>query len=117
MPYSPIKLPTFTQLLEPEGIAPAQDFEDSGRLICNQLPSMELRSKIRFIIGEIVRFQVRADDEVRRLMKYWRAELSPQIDSNEEDLLFLVSKTMKSSLISLLKRQLSDWSIICLPVP
>ena len=86
MPYSPIKLPTFTQLLEPEGIAPAQDFEDSGRLICNQLPSMELRSKIRFIIGEIVRFQVRADDEVRRLMKYWRAELSPQIDSNEEDL-------------------------------
>jgi len=70
MAYSPMNLPTFTQLLEPEGIAPAQDFEESGSLICNQLPSIELRSKIRFITGEIVRFQIGADDEVRRLMKY-----------------------------------------------
>ena len=89
MAYSPMKLPTFTQLLEPEGIAPAQDFEESGSLICNALPSIELRSKIRFITGEIVRFQIGADDEVRRLMKYWRAELSPQIESNEDD--FFVS--------------------------
>ena len=34
-------------------------------------------------MGEIVRFKVGADEEVRRLMKYWRAELSPQIESNE----------------------------------
>ena len=86
MSYSPLTLPIFTQLLEPEGIAPAQDFEESGSLICKQLPSIEQRAKIRFIIGEIVRFNLGADDEVRRLMKHWRAELSPQIDSNEDEL-------------------------------
>ena len=36
-------------------------------------------------MGEIVRFKVGADEEVRRLMKHWRAELSPQIESNEDD--------------------------------
>ena len=36
-------------------------------------------------MGEIVRFKVGADEEVRRLMKYWRAELSPQIESNEDE--------------------------------
>ena len=85
MPYSPVTLSIFTQLLEPEGIAPAKDFEESGSLICNQLPSIAFRSKVRFIVGEIVRFKVGADEEVRRLMKYWRAELSPQIESNEDD--------------------------------
>jgi len=83
MSYSPVTLSIFTQLLEPEGIAPAKDFEESGSLICNQLPSIAFRSKVRFIVGEIVRFKVGADEEVRRLMKYWRAELSPQIESNE----------------------------------
>ena len=85
MPYSPVTLSIFTQLLEPEGIAPAKDFEESGSLICSQLPSIAIRSKVRFIVGEIVRFKVGADDEVRRLMKHWRAELSPQIESNEDD--------------------------------
>ena len=78
-------LSIFTQLLEPEGIAPAKDFEESGSLICSQLPSIAIRSKVRFIVGEIVRFKVGADEEVRRLMKHWRAELSPQIESNEDD--------------------------------
>ena len=78
-------LSIFTQLLEPEGIAPAKDFEESGSLICSQLPSIAIRSKVRFIVGEIVRFKVGADEEVRRLMRYWRAELSPQIESNEDD--------------------------------
>jgi general secretion pathway protein E len=85
MSYSPVTLSIFTQLLEPEGIAPAKDFEESGSLICNQLPSIAFRSKVRFIVGHIVRFNVGADEEVRRLMKYWRAELSPQIESNEDD--------------------------------
>ena len=85
MPYSPMTLSIFTQLLEPEGIAPAKDFEESGSLICGQLPSIAIRSKVRFIVGEIVRFKVGADEEVRRLMKHWRAELSPQIESNEDD--------------------------------
>lgn len=85
MPYSQMTLSIFTQLLEPEGIAPAKDFEESGSLICSQLPSIAIRSKVRFIVGEIVRFKVGADEEVRRLMKHWRAELSPQIESNEDD--------------------------------
>ena len=56
MSFAPITLPIFSQLLEPSGIAPAQDFEESGELICGQIPEEELRSKVRFIIGQIVCF-------------------------------------------------------------
>tara|TARA_R110001592_G_scaffold41683_2_gene135955 strand:- start:1745 stop:3193 length:1449 start_codon:yes stop_codon:yes gene_type:complete len=79
-----ISLPMFGQLLEPEGIAPAQDFNESGELVCNTLPSIELRAKIRYIAGELVKFRRGKGDEVSRLMKYWRAELSPQIDQSED---------------------------------
>ncbi len=79
-----ISLPMFGQLLEPEGIAPAQDFNDSGELVCNTLPSIELRAKIRYIAGEVVKFRRGKGDEVSRLMKHWRAELSPQIDQSED---------------------------------
>ena len=79
-------LPVFSQLLEPEGIAPAQDFADTGRLVCDQLPGIELRAKIRFILDEAVNFDSGSEDEVRRLMRHWRAELSPQMDSDEEEL-------------------------------
>ena len=78
-------LPVFTLLLEPEGIAPQQDFAESGALVCARLPSIELRAKIRFILGRRLRFKPGDDEEVRRLSRHWRAELSPQIDSNEEE--------------------------------
>ena len=84
MTHATISLPMFGQLLEPEGIAPAQDFNDSGELVCNTLPSIELRSKIRYIVGELVKFRRGKGDEVSRLMKFWRAELSPQIDQTED---------------------------------
>lgn len=84
MTIAPISLPMFGQLLEPEGIAPAQDFNDSGMLVCNTLPSIELRAKIRYIVGEMVKFRRGRGDEVSRLMKFWRAELSPQIDQTED---------------------------------
>ncbi len=84
--YAAMTLPVFSQLLEPAGIAPAQDFEDSGALLCDHLPSIELRAKIRFIMGELVRFKLGADDDVRRLMKHWRAELSPQIEGDDADI-------------------------------
>ena len=71
--------------MEPSGIAPAQDFEESGELICGQIPEEEVRSKVRFIIGQIVCFKIGEADEVRRLSKYWRAELSPQIQGEEEE--------------------------------
>ena len=85
MNFTPITLPIFSQLLEPDGMAPAQDFEESGELICNQIPSEELRTKVRFIIGQIVRFKLGADEEVRRLSKYWRAELSPKIEGEDTE--------------------------------
>ena len=84
--YVPMTMGVFSQLLEPQGIAPANDYTDSGKLVCSQPPAVELRARIRFVLGEPVSFDVRSEDEVRRLMKHWRAELSPQIESSEEDL-------------------------------
>lgn len=84
MTHALISLPIFGQLLEPEGIAPAQDFNETGELVCNTLPSIELRAKIRYIVGELVKFRRGKGDEVSRLMKHWRAELSPQIDQTED---------------------------------
>lgn len=86
MPIANMTLPVFSQLLEPQGIAPARDYADSGRLVCSQLPDIELRAKIRFITQDDVRFDTGNDEEVRRLMKFWRAELSPQIESNDDEL-------------------------------
>jgi len=80
-----ITLPMFSQLLEPEGIAPAQDFQESGKLLCNNLPSIQLRSKIRFIVGGALQFVLSDDAEVRRMLKHWRAELSPQIEGSDDD--------------------------------
>jgi general secretion pathway protein E len=79
-------MPVFSQLLEPQGIAPAQDFGDSQVLICSQLPDIEQRARIRFITGQRLRFEPGSEDEVRRLIKHWRAELSPSIDSSEEEI-------------------------------
>ncbi len=79
-----LSLPEFTQLLEPQGIAPAIDYRESGKLICLDLPEIELRAKIRFILDRQVSFASGTDDEVKRLLRHWRAELSPQIDSSGE---------------------------------
>lgn len=84
--FEPMTMPVFSQLLEPQGIAPAQNYEATGTLVCSQIPAIELRARIRFITGEKLRFEIRSDDEVRRLMKHWRAELSPSIDSSEEEI-------------------------------
>ncbi|MDA1370903.1 MAG: ATPase, T2SS/T4P/T4SS family [Proteobacteria bacterium] len=86
MSFQAMTLPIFSQLLEPQGIAPAQDFHETGKLICSQTPSIELRARIRYITRQLVQFTIGSDDEVRRLMKHWRAELSPEIDSSEEDI-------------------------------
>ncbi len=83
---SAITLPVFSQLLEPQGIAPAQDFDQSGFLCFSTLPSLEVRARVRFIVHPSTRFKQVSDDDLRRLMKHWRAKLSPTIESNEEDL-------------------------------
>jgi general secretion pathway protein E len=77
-------LPAFSQLLEPQNIAPALDFFESGELVCQAVPAIETRARIRYILDPRIRFRCGSDDEVKRLMRHWRAELSPQIDNPEE---------------------------------
>jgi general secretion pathway protein E len=77
-------LPIFSQLLEPNAMAPALDYSNSGLLVFHQLPSLELRAKVRFIVGDAVAFQRGTPEEVARLVKHWRAELSPQIADEDE---------------------------------
>lgn len=79
-------LPLFSQLLEPAGIAPAQDYADSGNLVCENLPDSELRQRIRFVLRQPVMFRLGEGDEVRRLIRHWRATLSPTIDTHADDL-------------------------------
>lgn len=86
MTHEAITLPIFSQLLEPQGVAPAQDYEESRTLIYHTLPDLQQRAKVRFIVGDLIRFKLGTDDEVKRLVKYWRAKLSPQMDSTDEDI-------------------------------
>lgn len=85
MSQAEISLPVFSQLLEPEGMAPAKNFAESWELVCNRLPAIESRAKVRFVIGDQIHFRLSNTEEVARLTKHWRAELSPQITDAEED--------------------------------
>ncbi len=76
--------PIFTQLLTPHGIAPVESFPEEPRLLFKQLPAIEERAKIRFILGRQVTFEQAQEDEVNRLTKHWRAKLTPQLDNNSE---------------------------------
>jgi len=65
-----LTLPIFSQLLEPEGMAPAQNFNDSRELVCNRLPAIESRARVRFVLGDQIRFRMGNTDEVARLTKH-----------------------------------------------
>ena len=84
--YDPVELTAFSQLLEPAGIAPALDYAQTNRLVYASAPSLETRAQIRFVIGTPVVFRRGSEDEVRRLLRHWRAELSPTLESSDEDL-------------------------------
>ena len=84
--FTAITLPVFNQLLEPQGVAPAQDFSDSGLFCCCELPDLEVRARIRFILSDLIQFTLISDDELKRLMKHWRAKLSPTIDNADDDI-------------------------------
>jgi len=84
MPVPVVTLPMFSQLLEPAGIAPALDYHATGALVFAALPSIEFRSRVRFVVGEQVSFRPGSPEEVSRLIKHWRAELSPQINAEDE---------------------------------
>jgi general secretion pathway protein E len=78
-------LPVFSQLLEPAGIVPAQDYQQNPILLCEVAPDIELRHRIRFALQQPVTFRMAAPDEIRRLLKHWRAELSPDIGPGADD--------------------------------
>jgi len=80
-----LSLELFTQLLVPNNLAPGKEFSENHALFYNQAPDMELRAKIRFIMGQEVDFLATDDDEVKRLVKYWRAELAPELEQNDLD--------------------------------
>jgi general secretion pathway protein E len=79
-----LTLPAFSQLLEPAGLAPALDFGSSGQLVYTELPSIDYRARVRFVLSDDVTFRAGTPEEVARLIRHWRAELSPQI-SEEDD--------------------------------
>jgi general secretion pathway protein E len=81
-----IDLNVFSQLLEPAGIAPAQDFNDTGMMVCEQIPDSQLRTRIRFAMSPVVQFRTGDSDEIRRLQRHWRTRLSPTIDTGTDEL-------------------------------
>jgi general secretion pathway protein E len=62
-----LTLPIFSHLLEPEGMAPAQNFSENLELVCNHLPGIENRAKVRFVIGDQIIFRLGSREEVSRL--------------------------------------------------
>lgn len=76
--------PIFTQLLTPHGIAPVETFPEEPRLLFKELPGIEERAKIRFILGRHIKFEQAQEDEVNRLTKHWRAKLTPQLENSAE---------------------------------
>lgn len=85
-PYRSIELASFSQLLEPGAIAPSLDYANSGTLVYSSAPSIDLRAQIRFALQAAVTFRRGTEDEVRRLLRHWRAELSPSLESSDEEL-------------------------------
>jgi general secretion pathway protein E len=79
-------LETFSQLLEPSSIVPAKDFLQSGKLIYAAVPTLEVVSKVRFILEQPVRFEFGSEDLVRQLIRHWRSLLSPQIGNAADNL-------------------------------
>ncbi|MEN8215791.1 MAG: GspE/PulE family protein [Pseudomonadota bacterium] len=75
-----LNLPLFTQLLSKKNIAPVEQFPDEPRLMFSTLPDIEDRGIIRFILGSHISFEQGQEDHVARLIKYWRAKLSPELE-------------------------------------
>jgi general secretion pathway protein E len=81
-----LNLPLFTQLLSKKGIAPIEEFSaDEPCLMFYILPNIEERAKIRFILGlPKIYFKKGAEEDVARLVKHWRAKLSPELEGADE---------------------------------
>jgi general secretion pathway protein E len=79
-----LNLPLFTQLLSKKSIAPVETFPEDPCLMFSTLPDIEDRAKIRFMLGA-VRFERGEQDHIARLIKHWRAKLSPELDGTSEE--------------------------------
>ncbi|MCV6638744.1 GspE/PulE family protein [Candidatus Albibeggiatoa sp. nov. NOAA] len=79
-----LTLPLFTNLLSKKHIAPVEAFPEDPRLMFSTVPDIEDRAKIRFLLGKQVQFEQAQDDYVERLIKHWRAKLSPEIEGATE---------------------------------
>lgn len=84
MSHIEITMPVFSELLEPSNIAPALDFDNNRTLVCQDIPEIELRARIRFILDGKINFSIGSQDEIKRLMRHWRAELSPEIENTDD---------------------------------
>jgi general secretion pathway protein E len=80
-----LTLPLFTQLLSKKGIAPVEQFPENPCLLFTTPPEIEDRAKIRFILGSNIRFQPAQPEQIERLMKHWRAKLSPELEGSDGD--------------------------------
>ncbi len=79
-----LNLPLFTQLLSKKNIVPVEKFPDDPRLVFSNLPDIEDRAKVRFILGPRIRFERAPEEQVSRLIKHWRAQLAPELDESNE---------------------------------
>lgn len=79
-----LNLNIFSDLLIPAKIAPDKDFFQSGRLIYIDSPNTALREKIRYTIGQTIEFVHANEDGIAELIKYWRAELAPDMGDTQE---------------------------------
>jgi len=82
---SELNLPVFTQLLSNHTIAPVENFPHEPRMLYKELPGIEARAKIRFLLGQNILFQQGSDEDLGRLMRHWRAKLSPQLEGTDLD--------------------------------
>jgi len=85
-----LDLAVFSSLLVPAQIAPAKDFFETGLLLYVDSPNPELRAKIRYTLSpketasQPIRFLSGSQTDVSNLIKYWRAELAPELGEEHE---------------------------------
>jgi len=80
-----LDLNIFSELLLPVRIVPDKEFFQSGQLMVVESPDAALREKIRYTMGQAIEFVLSNEEDVAQLIKYWRAELAPEMGETEED--------------------------------
>jgi len=80
-----LNLPLFTQLLTKKNIAPVEKFPEEPSLVFSALPAIEDRAIIRFVLGSEIFFKQGEKERVERLLKHWRAKLSPELEGADDD--------------------------------